>query len=248
MSPGSCSTPYGVRTFATLLIRHYRASSKTTANTPDYQHTRGDMRLSKFGYGISGSTHHALSISSCGSVKRLESKIEHETKVNGSTIGPKSFKETNNFSWVKWVLGSMLPLIFSFWKQKWDSLLKLEGKQIYTNLVLHFFFFPCCKNIKMMIILISGKVEEVVEEAEEAAEVVEKVASTTEKLSAEVAEKLENGKLKEVALTVEHVSNVIAKDARMTEDFIRKVGDLKQDLADLEAMVEPVIDKMEHKK
>lgn len=124
----------------------------------------------------------------------------------------------NMLSWVKWVLGSMLPLMFSIWKQKWYNLLKLEGK-----------------------------VEEVVKEAEEVAEVVEKVASETEKLSAEVAEKLDNGELKQVAQMVEHVSSVIAKDAQMTEDFIHKVGDLKQDLTDLETMVEPVIDKIKHK-
>ncbi|KVH93402.1 hypothetical protein Ccrd_004547 [Cynara cardunculus var. scolymus] len=94
----------------------------------------------------------------------------------------------------------------------------------------------------------SGKVEEVVKEAEEVAEVVEKVASTTEKLSAEVAEKLQKGQMKEIALEVEHVSSVAAKDAQMTQDFIHKVGDLKQDLKNLETMVEPVIDKIEHRK
>lgn len=75
--------------------------------------------------------------------------------------------------------------------------------------------------------MISGKVEAVVKEAEEVAEVVEKVASTAEKLSAQVAEKLDDGELKEVALKVEHISNVIAKDARMTEDFIHKVHNNK---------------------
>ncbi|GJX83273.1 acetyl-CoA-benzylalcohol acetyltransferase-like protein [Tanacetum coccineum] len=114
----------------------------------------------------------------------------------------------NIFSWVKWVLASIVPLMFSFWKQKWDS-----------------------------------NVEEVAREVEEVAEVVEKVASTTEKISAEVAEKLDNGELKQVALMVEHVSTIIAKDARMTEEFIHKVGDLKQDITDLENMVEHAIDK-----
>nr|XP_043627155.1 uncharacterized protein LOC122598635 [Erigeron canadensis]XP_043627156.1 uncharacterized protein LOC122598635 [Erigeron canadensis] len=109
--------------------------------------------------------------------------------------------------------------MFSVWKQKWDNMLRLEGK-----------------------------VEEVVREAEEVAEVVEKVASKTEKLSAEVAEKLDNGELKHAALIVEHASSVIAKEAQITESFIHKVGHLKQDLMDLETMVEPVIDKFEHKK
>lgn len=32
---------------------------------------------------------------------------------------------------VKWVLGSIMPVMFLFWKQKWDKMLKLEGKYIY---------------------------------------------------------------------------------------------------------------------
>ncbi|KAF5786727.1 hypothetical protein HanRHA438_Chr10g0456791 [Helianthus annuus] len=209
MSPGSASSSYGVRTFATTLIHRYRASSMTAAGNSGYQHTM-------FGYG--SSRHHTLSFSSGSLIERPESKMEHESNLKAQPSDPDPPRD-NLFSWVKWVLGSMLPIMFSFWKQKWDSMLKLEGK-----------------------------VEGVVKEVEEVAEVVEKVASKTEKLSAEVAERLNNGELKEVALNIEHVSNVIAKDARMTEDFIHKFGDLKQDLKDLEAMVEPVIDKMEHKK
>ncbi|KAG5548472.1 hypothetical protein RHGRI_013976 [Rhododendron griersonianum] len=71
------------------------------------------------------------------------------------------------------------------------------------------------------------KVEEVVEEVEIAAEVVEKVATTAEKVSAEVADKLpDNGKLKAAAL----------------------VEKLKHDLSDLGTMVEPVIDEIVPKK
>nr|KAJ0205121.1 hypothetical protein LSAT_V11C500267970 [Lactuca sativa] len=92
------------------------------------------------------------------------------------------------------------------------------------------------------------QLEEVVKEVEEVAEVVEKVASTTEKLSAEVAENLNNGEMREIALMVEHVSSVTVKDARMTQNFLHKVGDLKQDLAELENLVESAKDKMEHKK
>ncbi|XP_076940529.1 uncharacterized protein LOC143609743 [Bidens hawaiensis] len=208
MSP---SASYGVRTFATALIHRYRAISKTAASNPGYQHI-------KFGYGISSSRHHALSMSSGGSIERSESKMEDESKFKVQPSDPDP-PRANIFSWVKWLLGSTIPLLFSFWKQKWDSMLKLEGK-----------------------------VEEVVKEAKEVAEAVEKVASTTEKLSAKVAERLDNGELKEVALMIEHVSNVIAKDARMTEDFIHKVGDVKQDLTDLEAMLEPIISKIEDKK
>ncbi|KAJ9538069.1 LOW QUALITY PROTEIN: hypothetical protein OSB04_030802 [Centaurea solstitialis] len=181
MNPRSPSASNGIRSFATLLICRYRVNSES-----GYHHIGGGHRLPKFKHGIGSSMHQGLSIASGNSMKRPESKM------------------------VKLVLGSMLPLMFSFWKQRWDNMLKLEAK-----------------------------VEEVVKEAEEVAEVVEKVASTTEKLSAEVAEKLQNGQLKEAALMVEHVSSVAAKDAHMTQDFIHKVGDLKQDLTDLETMVEP---------
>ncbi|KAJ0884067.1 hypothetical protein HanPSC8_Chr10g0429091 [Helianthus annuus] len=218
MSPGSASSSYyGVRTFATTLIHRYRASLMTVASNSGYQHIGGGMRRSMFGYGIS--RHHALSFSSGSLIERPESKMEHEISNLKAQPSDPDPPRDNLFSWIKWVLGSMLPIMFSFWKQKWDSMLKLEGK-----------------------------VEGVVKEVEEVAEVVEKVATRTETLSAEVAERLNNGELKDVAINVEHVSNVIAKDARMTEDFIHKFGDLKQDLKDLEAMVEPVIDKMEHKK
>ncbi|XP_024980629.1 uncharacterized protein LOC112517436 [Cynara cardunculus var. scolymus] len=214
MSPRSSSASYGIRSFATLLVCRYRVSSES-----GHHHVGGSNRLPKFRYGIGSSTHQGLSIYSGSSMKRPESKIreqEHTLKVQPSDPPP---PRPSIFSWVKWVLGSMLPLLFSFWKQKWDNMLKLEGK-----------------------------VEEVVKEAEEVAEVVEKVASTTEKLSAEVAEKLQKGQMKEIALEVEHVSSVAAKDAQMTQDFIHKVGDLKQDLKNLETMVEPVIDKIEHRK
>ncbi|KAI7727770.1 hypothetical protein M8C21_018401 [Ambrosia artemisiifolia] len=191
MSTGSSSASYGVRTFATMLMHHYRASSTIAASNLGNQHIGGGgMRCSMYVYD--GSRHHALSICN-GSSERPQSKKEHESnslKVQPSDPDPPRAKI---YSWVKWVEG-------------------------------------------------------VVKEVEEVAEAVEKVASTTEKLSAEVAGALNNGELKEAALKVEHVSNVIAKDARMTEDFIHKFGDLKQDLMDLEAMVEPVIDKMEHKK
>ncbi|KAL8234614.1 hypothetical protein R6Q59_020714 [Mikania micrantha] len=217
MSPGISAT-YGVRTFASLLIRRYKASSKTTASTPDYEHMSSGMRLSKFGHEANTTMHHGLIISSGESTKRGESKMKHETNLKIHPSDPDPPRD-NIFSWVKWLFASILPLIFSFWKQKWDSMLKLEGK-----------------------------VEGVVKEVEEVAEVVEKVATATEKLSREVAEKLDDGELKEVALMVEHVSNAIAKDAQMTEDFIHKVGDFKQDLTNLEAMMEPVIDKIEHKK
>ncbi|KAG2705024.1 hypothetical protein I3760_05G033500 [Carya illinoinensis] len=89
---------------------------------------------------------------------------------------------------------------------------------------------------------IEGEAEMVVEEVEIVAEVVEKVATVAENVSAEFAEKLpEDGKLKEAALFVERVSKEAAHDAQLTTDFIHKVDVLKEDL---EALVEPVIDKI----
>ncbi|KAI5661357.1 hypothetical protein M9H77_20680 [Catharanthus roseus] len=119
-------------------------------------------------------------------------------------------------TWVKWLLGTVLSTLLPFWKQKWEGLLQLEGK-----------------------------VEKVVEEVEEVAEVVEKVATVAEKISAEAAEQLpDNSIIKKAALAVEHASNATAADAQLTQNFIHKVEDVKQDLKDLEGMVEPVIDNI----
>lgn len=66
--------------------------------------------------------------------------------------------------------------------------------------------------------------EKAAEEVVYVAEVVEKVATTTEKVSAEVAGKLPgDGKLKQTALMVEHISNTAAAGAQLTEHFIDKV-------------------------
>lgn len=220
MSPRSSTTSYGIKNLATLLICRYRINSGSIVSIPGYQNMSDGTTFSKFGYGIGSSINQTLSISSGDSIKRPKAKMgqEETSKVQVQPSDPDP-PRPNIFTWIKWVLGSIIPLTFSFWKQKWNNMLKLEGK-----------------------------VEEVVTEAEEVAEVIEKVASKTEKLSAEVAEKLDNGELKQVVLMVEHASSVIAKDAQMTEAFVHKVGDLKQDLTDLETMVEPVIDKIEHKK
>ena len=70
-----------------------------------------------------------------------------------------------------------------------------------------------------------------VEEAEMVAEVVENVATTTEKISAEVVYTFpDNAKLKEAALLIEHASSVTAKDAERTKDFIHKVLALSHSL------------------
>ncbi|KAL7119348.1 hypothetical protein ACP275_02G057600 [Erythranthe tilingii] len=119
-------------------------------------------------------------------------------------------------NWVKWFLGSMLSFLLPFWKNKWDNLLTFEGKA-----------------------------EKVVEEVEAAAQVVEKVATTADNALAEVANQFPGGsKLKEAAQLMEHASAVAAQDAQLIENIIHKVGDVKQDLQELETMVEPIVDKI----
>ncbi|KAL0335080.1 UNVERIFIED_CONTAM: hypothetical protein Sradi_4719900 [Sesamum radiatum] len=117
---------------------------------------------------------------------------------------------------VKWLLGSVVSLLMPFWKNKWDYLLTLEGEAA-----------------------------KVAEEVEAVAEVVEKVATTADKALTEVANQLpDKSKLKEAAQVMEHVSNVAAHDAQLIENIIEKVGDVKQDLEELERMVEPIVDKI----
>ncbi|KAJ0078021.1 hypothetical protein Patl1_37165 [Pistacia atlantica] len=82
----------------------------------------------------------------------------------------------------------------------------------------------------------------VVEGIENVAEVVEKVA---DKVSTQMADKLhDHTKLQEAALLVERVSKATAQDAELTINFIHKVNALKEDLDDLETMVEPIVDKI----
>ncbi|KAL0365180.1 UNVERIFIED_CONTAM: hypothetical protein Sangu_0615600 [Sesamum angustifolium] len=112
--------------------------------------------------------------------------------------------------------GSVVSLLMPFWKNKWDYLLTLEGEAA-----------------------------KVAEEVEAVAEVVEKVATTADKALTEVANQLpDKSKLKEAAQVMEHVSNVAAHDAQLIENIIEKVGDVKQDLEELERMVEPIVDKI----
>ncbi|XP_010527005.1 PREDICTED: uncharacterized protein LOC104804411 [Tarenaya hassleriana] len=130
---------------------------------------------------------------------------------------PSTPKTGFNFPiWARWVLGSVLSVLFPFWSKKMQTLKRIEGE-----------------------------VEMAVEGAEAVAEMVETVANATEKMTEELAEKLpENGKLKEAALAVEHISQVAAHEAHLTHEFLLKVDELKQDLDDLEAMVERVPDKI----
>ncbi|KAG8368633.1 hypothetical protein BUALT_Bualt15G0065900 [Buddleja alternifolia] len=119
-------------------------------------------------------------------------------------------------NWVKWLLGSVLSLMLPFWKNKWDKLL-----------------------------ILGGRVEKVVEEVEVVAEVVEKVATTADKaLEAAANELPDNSKLKEAAQYMEHVSNIVVQDAQLVENIIHKVDDLKQDLEDMETIVEPIVEKI----
>ncbi|KAL3843777.1 hypothetical protein ACJIZ3_001180 [Penstemon smallii] len=120
------------------------------------------------------------------------------------------------FNWAKWLLGSVLSLLLPFWKSNRDNLLILEGKA-----------------------------EMVVKDVKEVAEVIEKVATTTDEVLKEVENQLpDNCKLKEAAQVMEHISTVAAQDARLLENIIHKVGEVKQDLEELETIVEPNVEKI----
>jgi len=70
----------------------------------------------------------------------------------------------------------------------------------------------------------AGEAELVVEGVEAVAEMVEKVATATDEMAEEMAEKLpEKNKLKQVALVLEHISEVAAHEAHLTQDFLHKV-------------------------
>ncbi|KAK4438141.1 hypothetical protein Salat_0148300 [Sesamum alatum] len=119
-------------------------------------------------------------------------------------------------NWLKWLLGAAVSLLMPFWKNKWDYLLTL-----------------------------GGEAAKVAEEVEVVAEVVEKVATAADKALTGVANQLpDKSKLKEAAKVMEHVSNVAAHDAQFIENIIEKVGDVKQDLEELETLVKPIVDKM----
>ncbi|KAL1224842.1 hypothetical protein V5N11_015620 [Cardamine amara subsp. amara] len=122
-------------------------------------------------------------------------------------------------SWGRWIIGSAISVVLSFWNNKRIQKLKR----------------------------IEGEAELAVEGVEAIAEMVEKVATATDKMAKEMAENLpEESNLKNVALVVEHISEVAAHEAHLTEIFLHKVEEVTQDLDDLEAMIEPLVDK--HKK
>ncbi|KAH9608948.1 hypothetical protein KSS87_008824 [Heliosperma pusillum] len=125
---------------------------------------------------------------------------------------------TSSGSMFKLVIGSVFSLLLAFWTPKWAALLK-----------------------------IGGEAEVVIKEVEQAAVVVERVATVMEKVSEEVADNLPDGnKFKETALIVEHVSKEAAKDAHIAEEILHKLDVVKHDVEDVEVMIEPIINTIEH--
>ncbi|KAK9943223.1 hypothetical protein M0R45_008839 [Rubus argutus] len=141
------------------------------------------------------------------------------TKLEQPLPAAKTSSKHTIANWAKWILGSLLTVLISFWRDKyWGNLQKIEGEA-----------------------------EVVMEEVENVAEIIERVATVSEKVSAQVADKLpDHTKLKETALLVERVSEIAAQDAQLTQDIIHKVDALKQDLGDLKTLVRPVVDKIEN--
>lgn len=149
-------------------------------------------------------------------------KLEMVNNQDDQLVQPPAPAPSNSglSNWAKWLLGSVLPLLLSLWTKNWNDFWSLEGKA-----------------------------EKVVKEVEDAAEVIEKVATTADKTLATVADRLPDGcKLKEAALMAENISSITAKDALCVQNLIHKVEDLKQDLGELETMVEPVVHKIVDKK
>ncbi|KAL0885201.1 hypothetical protein Bca101_009183 [Brassica carinata] len=93
---------------------------------------------------------------------------------------------------------------------------------------------------------IKGEAELVVEGIEAVAEMVEKVATASEDMAEEMEKNLpEQSKLKQAAVVLEHISEVAAHEAHLTLDLLHKVEKVAQDLDELEAMIEPLVDKNE---
>ncbi|KAK9266503.1 hypothetical protein L1049_012558 [Liquidambar formosana] len=212
MSP-KCSLPsYKLGSIFELLCRYRSLSSNRS------QGHFSDVPVAKLGHGYS--MHKGLQLigANSGTFRKPHTNMVKDDKDKVQPPAPPPPRPPSPIFpiWARWVLGSILSLLLSSWKQKWDKLQRIEGEA-----------------------------QVVVEEVENVAEVVEKVATVAEKISVEVADKLpDNGKLKEAALLAEQVSAVAAKDAQQTIDFIHKVDALKHDLEDLETTIEPIIDKI----
>ncbi|KAL0733079.1 hypothetical protein Bca4012_009289 [Brassica carinata] len=124
----------------------------------------------------------------------------------------------NLSSWGRWVIGSVISLVLSFWNN--NRMQKLKR--------------------------IKGEAELVVEGIEAVAEMVEKVATASEDMAEEMEKNLpEQSKLKQAAVVLEHISEVAAHEAHLTLDLLHKVEKVAQDLDELEAMIEPLVDKNE---
>lgn len=120
--------------------------------------------------------------------------------------------------WLRWVFGSALSFLIAF-SNNWQKLRRIEGEA-----------------------------EIVVEEAEKIANVVEKVATMAEKVAEDVSENLsDESTLKSAALMVDKISKQAAHDAHLTQEFLHKVDEVKNDLDDLESIVEPIIDNISKK-
>ncbi|KAL8097449.1 hypothetical protein AgCh_030542 [Apium graveolens] len=208
--------------WVTILLYRYRASSSSGGLTSSYPGLKHAVQMCRQG-GDGSILQPRQRFYGCSNVvirKHEINMLERENnKVEVQSAAPAPPKH-NMSAWLKWFVGSIFSLLLPFLKQKWDNILLLEGK-----------------------------LEKAAEEVEYAAEVVQKVAITTEKVSAEVANNLPgNGKLKEAALIVEHLASVAASDAQLAENIIHKANDLKEDVEELEKLVKPVVDRIGHVK
>ncbi|KFK39953.1 hypothetical protein AALP_AA3G310800 [Arabis alpina] len=140
---------------------------------------------------------------------------------NNAKMQPSPPNRWFNFpSWGRWVIGSAISLVLSFWNnQRIQKLKRIEGEA-----------------------------ELVVEGVEAVAEMVEKVATATDEMAEEMEEKLpEKSKLKQVALVLEHISEAAAHEAHVTQEFLHKVEKVTQDIDDLEAMIGKIVGNAETK-
>ncbi|KAI3445764.1 hypothetical protein Pfo_002429 [Paulownia fortunei] len=227
MAARNSPSSYKFQTLVTLLCRYRVISGGSWRGHQTHHRDPPPYKL-----GCGGSVDQGLRFISVTSWSQSQPKLGmekeqiEEVQVQSALPAPPKFGFSigtnffHNYSMVKWLLGSLLSMLVPFWKNKWDNLLTLEGKA-----------------------------EKVVEEVEVVAEVVEKVATTADKALAEMANQLpDNSELKEAAQVMEHVSSIAAQDAQLIENVIQKVGDVKQDLEDLETMIEPIVDKIIERK
>ncbi|XP_031492744.1 uncharacterized protein LOC116259199 [Nymphaea colorata] len=127
--------------------------------------------------------------------------VNNGHKISVTQLGT-AYGSPRKFStWVRWLLGSIVVIIFPYWQTKWQNFLRIEGE-----------------------------IEAVAEKVEGAVEVVEKVAAVAEEVSEEVAESLPSeGKLKDAVLFVKHVSEEAKKEAELALKLIHEVAEAKED-------------------